>query len=165
VKPPYVRSLISIGEYVDDSDDELAGLSASRAESVLFRSSFSGLTMRYLDLAACADRAKIRSRIREVRLDNEFEEGSGVPWSTVSRPAAMSMDVRTRWYVGASRSGAAFIGVARIRGVASSSMCLTVCGNLGLFGEYRRLALEASLFVFSVPTDIGVPRSDADLTT
>jgi hypothetical protein len=52
-----------------------------------------------------------------------------------------------------------------MRGVASSKRSLLVCGNLELFGEYRRLALEVSLFVLSDPTDIGVPRSDADLAT
>jgi hypothetical protein len=89
--------------------------------------------MRYLDLAACADRAKIRSRIREVRLDREFDECFAGAGSSGARVEAMSIEARTCWYVGASRTGMASNGVARMRGVASSEVCLLVCGNLGLF--------------------------------
>jgi hypothetical protein len=121
--------------------------------------------MRYLDFAACAERAKIRSRMREVRLDNEFGDDSEGRTSPGARPVARSTDVRTRWYSGASRLGAAFIGVGRIRGVASSRVCLVGCGKVGFFGEERILALEESLPSLSVRIGTGVPRSDADLAT
>ena len=100
-----------------------------------------------------------------MRLTNEFGEGSGVIWPSAARPVVRSMDVLTRWWFGDSKTRVTFIGVARMRGMASSRMCPLVCANSGLLGEYRKLALEMSLLVLSVLIGNGVPRSDADLAT
>lgn len=166
MNPANARLPDSAGDDGDDGGDKVEGLLVQRAESVLLRSSFSGLTMRYLDFAACADRDdRIRSRMRLVCLAKGLEGDSGVPRSSRIESAARYVEVRICSRIGASSSEPTLVGEALVGCAAPPLLCLFACAKVGLRGGERRLALEESLPLLSVRTGGAAPRSEADLAT